>query len=282
MTPKPTVAGTSFARKDVLALALVLAAEAGKIVMGVYAEAFDVEYKGKNDPVTRADKLANDHITRALAAAFPGIPIVAEESDPSTFAGYEASLAAFFVDPLDGTREFVARNGQFAVMIGLAELGKATLGVVGWPALGRTFVGIGSEAFEEDDHGVRKSLHVSRKAALEEARVVVSRSHRSEATAEVIARLAAAKVDQVGSAGVKGTLVACGEADVYVHPGVAGKLWDSCAPEAIVRAAGGNVTDATGRVIDYRGGELANARGILMTNGLLHAAVLARTPGVAT
>jgi 3'(2'), 5'-bisphosphate nucleotidase len=278
VTPEETVAGTSFARRDVLDLALVLAAEAGVIVMGVYADAFDVEYKGKDDPVTRADKLANDHITRALAAAFPGIPIVAEESDPATFAGYEASESAFFVDPLDGTREFVARNGQFAVMIGLAEKGRATLGVVGWPALGRTFAGMGGEAFEVSDAGARTPLHVSRKVALEEARVVVSRSHRSEATAEVIARLSAAKVDQVGSAGVKGTLVACGEADVYVHPGVAGKLWDTCAPEAIVRAAGGDVTDATGRVIDYRGGQLANARGVLMTNGALHAAVLARTP----
>jgi 3'(2'), 5'-bisphosphate nucleotidase len=271
------VAGTSFARADVMERVLAIAAEAGAIVMEVYGQAFDVEYKAKNDPVTQADKLANLHITSALAAAFPGVPIVAEESAAASFAGYEASPSAFFVDPVDGTREFVARNGQFAVMIGLAEEGRATLGVVGWPALGRTFAGMEGHAFELGG-GSRKDIHVSRVGTLEEARVVVSRSHRSETTAEVIARLTAAKVDHVGSAGVKGTLVACGEADVYVHPGVAGKLWDTCAPEAIVRAAGGHVTDATGVELDYRGGQLANARGVLMTNGALHAAVLACMP----
>jgi 3'(2'), 5'-bisphosphate nucleotidase len=271
------VAGTSFSRADVLARVLEIAADAGAIVLDVYAQAFDVEYKGKgkDDPVTRADKLANQHIADALAAAFPGVPIVAEESDPASFAGYEASPSAFFVDPVDGTREFVAKNGQFAVMIGLAEEGRPTLGVVGWPALGRTFAGMEGRAFELAG-GARKDIHTSRVADLAEARVVVSRSRRSEATGELLARLSAAKVDHVGSAGVKGTLVACGEADVYVHAGVAGKLWDTCAPEAIVRAAGGEVTDATGAAIDYRGGQLSNARGVLMTNGPLHAAVLSR------
>ncbi len=273
------VAGTSFARADVLERALAIAAEAGAIVLEVYGQAFDVEYKGKGtaDPVTRADKLANDHITRALAAAFPGIPIVAEESDPATFEGFEASRSAFFVDPLDGTREFVARNGQFAVMIGLAEEGRATLGVVGWPTVDRTFAGMDGHAFEVSA-GVRKAIRTTRVGALDKARVVVSRSNRSETTTQLIARLSATQVDQVGSAGVKGTLVACGEADVYVHTGVAGKRWDSCAPEAIVRAAGGEVTDATGAPFDYRTRELANAAGVLMTNGHLHAAILAQMP----
>ena len=272
------VAGTAYARADVLTRALAIAAEASVIVMDVYTGggAFDVEYKGKNDPVTRADKLANLHITRALAAAFPGVPIVAEESDPAAYAGFEAAPSAFFVDPLDGTREFVAKNGQFAVMIGLAEEGRATLGVVAWPALGRTFAGEGGRAFEVTA-GVTRDVRVSATAALAQARVVVSRSHRAERTGELLAQLGAAKVDHVGSAGVKGTLVACGEADVYVHPGVAGKRWDSCAPEAIVRAAGGEVTDALGIPFDYRTTSLVNADGMLATNGLLHAAVLART-----
>ncbi len=271
------VAGTGFARGDVLERALALAAEASAIVMRVYAADFAVEYKGKDDPVTRADKLANEHITRGLAAAFPGVPIVAEESDPAAFAGFEAQPSAFFVDPLDGTREFVAKNGQFAVMIGLAENGRATLGVVACPALARTFAGADGVAFELAG-GERRPLKVSRAGALEAARVVVSRARRSEATEAIVLRLGAARTDRVGSAGVKGTRVACGEAEVYVHAGVAGQRWDSCAPEAIVRAAGGAVTDATGAPIDYRAPSLTNAAGILMTNGVLHAAVLARLP----
>ena len=273
-----TVAGTSYARSAVLARALVIAEEASAIVLGVYGEAFDVEYKGKDDPVTRADKLANAHIAQALAASFPGIPIVAEESDPAAFAGFEAERSAFFVDPLDGTREFVAKNGQFAVMIGLAEEGRATLGVIVCPTSQRTFAAEGGSAFELTN-GVRKPIHASAVAALRDARVVVSRSHRAKGTDEMLARFAARQVDQVGSAGVKGTLVCCGEADIYVHLGMAGKRWDSCAPEAIIHAAGGKVTDATGAPFDYRSAHITNDRGILATNGLLHPLALALNEG---
>jgi 3'(2'), 5'-bisphosphate nucleotidase len=272
-----TVAGTSYARAAILERALVIAEEASAIVLGVYAEAFDVEYKGKDDPVTRADKLANAHIANALAASFPGIPIVAEESDPSTFAGFEAEKSAFFVDPLDGTREFVARNGQFAVMIGLAEEGRATLGVIVCPTPHRTFAAADGHAFKVVG-GVRKPLRVSPVTALADARIVVSRSHKAKGTDEMLARFAARQVDQVGSAGVKGTLVCCGEADVYVHLGMAGKRWDSCAPEAIIHAAGGKVTDATGAPFDYRSAHITNDRGILATNGTLHPLALSQIP----
>jgi 3'(2'), 5'-bisphosphate nucleotidase len=272
------VTGTSYARADVLERAIVIAEEASAIVLGVYAEAFDVEYKGKDDPVTRADKLANAHIADALAASFPGIPIVAEESDPAAFAGFEAEKSAFFVDPVDGTREFVARNGQFAVMLGLAEEGRATLGVIVWPTPHRTFAAADGRAFEIVG-GVRKTLHVSPVTALADARVVVSRSKRAAGTDEMLARFAARQVDKVGSAGVKGTLIGCGEADVYVHLGMAGKRWDSCAPEAIIHAAGGKVTDATGAPFDYRSAHITNDRGILATNGLLHPLALAQMQG---
>jgi 3'(2'), 5'-bisphosphate nucleotidase len=258
-----------------LARVLEIARDASTLVLGVYQGEFDVEYKGKNDPVTSADRAANLYIARALGEAFPGIPIVAEESDPASFAGFEVSAAAFFVDPLDGTREFVARNDQFAVMIGLAEEGRATLGVVTWPSLRRSFGGAEGRAFEVRGDG-EHVVDVSRTASLEQARVVISRSRHAEGTAAAIARLGASKVERVGSAGVKGGLVACGEADIYVHVGVAGKRWDTCAPEAIVRAAGGMVSDATGAEIDYRAASLVNASGIVMTNGLLHRAVIER------
>src|SRR5580693_2902193 len=102
--------------------------------MGVYAAEFDVEFKSKNDPVTRADREANALLCDRLGRAFPGVPVVAEESDPSAYANFEKSEEVWFVDPLDGTREFVAHNGEFAVMIGLAEHGRATVGVIVAPA----------------------------------------------------------------------------------------------------------------------------------------------------
>ena len=262
-------------RARALETILGFARAAADIVSGIYAQDFAVEYKGKDDPVTRADKEANDLLTREIARAYPGIPVVAEESDPASFAGFQASPMAWFVDPLDGTREFVAKNGEFAVMIGLAEEGRATLGVLVMPALGRIFLGAeGVGAFEVDAAGIRRPILVSSTKELREATVVVSRSHRHpDATPE---RLGVRTLLPVGSAGVKAAMVACGEADIYLQPGMAGKLWDSCGPEAIVRAAGGHVSDTLGRPLAYRGTELANANGFLVSNGALHDTVLRR------
>jgi 3'(2'), 5'-bisphosphate nucleotidase len=257
-------------RAQALDRALAIAHEAGALIMQVYADAYEVEFKGPNDPVTRADRQANDHITRALAAAYPGVPIVAEESDAESYRGFEAARCAWFVDPLDGTREFVARNGEFAVMIGLAEEGRPVLGVLVLPAWGRAFAGaLGLGAFEVKQ-GVRVPLSPSKETDLANARVVVSRSHRKPEVQSAIERLGAKEVRKVGSAGIKSALVACGEAELYAHPGRAGKRWDACAPEAIVLAAGGRFTTATGGTLDYRATDLSNRDGVLASNGLLH------------
>jgi len=254
---------------------LAIARRASQVVMQVYAAPFQVDYKEQDDPVTRADRDANVLICAALAADHPGIPIVAEESDPASYAGYASAAAAWFVDPLDGTREFVKRNDEFAVMIGLAEHGVATLGVIVCPAIGRAFVGaMGMGAFEVAEDGSRKEIHVSGAKTLAEAQLVMSRSHGSVALEELAVRLGFGKVTRCGSAGVKATRIATGEADVYAQPGRAGALWDACAPEALVTAAGGRATDARGTIIDYAARELPNHHGFVATNGLLHADVL--------
>ena len=152
---------TALARSAV-DVVLAAAREASELVMRVYATPFDVAYKSKDDPVTRADHESNALLCDRLSRAFPGLPIVAEESDPSTYAGFASAEAVWFVDPLDGTREFVARNGEFAVMIGLAERGRATLGVITAPAWGRAFVGVvGDGAWEVAADGTRTPIHVS-------------------------------------------------------------------------------------------------------------------------
>jgi 3'(2'), 5'-bisphosphate nucleotidase len=261
---------------DLLEVLLDIAAEAGALVAQVYATDFGVEYKAPRDPVTRADRLANELICRRLGEAFPGVPVVAEESDPATFAGFRAASRVFFVDPLDGTREFIDRNGEFAVMIGVLDGARATAGVILAPALGTAWAGaVGHGAWRVEADGSRRRVRVSEVADLARARAVASRSHRDEALERALAAVNPGTRVVRGSAGLKGADVASGAAEIYVAPGPAGKRWDACAADALVTAAGGRYTDAYGALFDYRAESVANRRGIVATNGRLHDAVLA-------
>lgn len=274
--------GSPSERRRAVDIALAAAREAALVVMRVYAAPFDVDYKGKDDPVTRADREANALLCERLARAFPGVPIVAEESDPGEYAGFAGAPATWFVDPLDGTREFVEHNGEFAVMIGLAEEGRATLGVIVAPAWERAFVGIpGEGAWEVAADGSRKPIHVAPRATLPGSSLLVSRWRTTAAIPALVAATGARQALQHGSAGLKGVLVATGAHDVYLQPGRAGMRWDACATEALVRAAGGEMTDEEGSRFEYGSGELENRRGMVATNGTVHAAVLAAMKSVA-
>lgn len=264
-------------REATLEAVLAIAREAEAIIARIYEGEPEVEYKGPGDPVTNADKQANALICKRLASLFPNVPIVAEESDESSFSGWRGAPRSFFVDPLDGTIEFVARSGDFAIMIGMAEEGRATLGVILAPTTGRAWMGaLGVGAWEVSRDGKRTQLRVSETPTLDRARVVVTRSHKSPQLESVLDAIAPAVVTPLGSAGLKAVRVAKGEADLYLQPGRSGKRWDSCAPEAIVLAAGGRFTDASGKLIDYAGGPLENSTGVLVSNGILHEAALAK------
>jgi 3'(2'), 5'-bisphosphate nucleotidase len=255
--------------------ALGIALEASVVINRIYATPFEVEFKGKDDPVTRADREANELACERLARAFPGVAIVAEESDPRLYAGFARHDRVWFVDPLDGTREFVARNGEFAVMLGLAERGRALVGVIVAAAWGRAFVGIvGESAWEVYSDGSRRPIHVSDRESLSGASFVVSRSRSVERALRLAEAMGAGNAVSHGSSGLKGVLVATGVHDVYLQPGNAGMLWDACATEALVRAAGGACTQQDGSPFDYADEELRNARGIVASNGRLHQAVI--------
>jgi 3'(2'), 5'-bisphosphate nucleotidase len=257
-----------------LAVLLRIAGEAAKVVMEVYARPFEVDFKGPQDPVTEADRLANTLICEQLAREFPGVPIVAEESDPATFSDFRKFDRVFFVDPVDGTREFVDRNGEFAVMIGLLEGTRAIAAVIDAPARGDVFAGwVGQGAFRISD-GKPSALHVSDIADVTQGRLVGSRSHRGPQLERALARLNPREVRVLGSAGLKATLVATAEVEAYVAPGYAGKRWDACAADALVTAAGGMLTDTYGDAIDYRAESLSNARGLLASNGRIHEALV--------
>ncbi len=263
--------------ESILAALVEIAREASQIVEEVYARPFEVDYKGPKDPVTEADRRANALICERLEARFSGIPVVAEESAPSAFAGFRKAERVFFVDPLDGTREFVKRNGEFAVMIGLCDGDRATVGVIHCPTENRSYGGIvGQGAWRFTTDGARTPIAVSGQRVLGKARAVASRSHRTEDMERALQILGAGEIITLGSAGLKGVAVARGDAEAYVAPGYAGKRWDACAADALVSAAGGRFTDSYGQPIDYRGEKLANDRGVLATNGQLHDALLAR------
>ena len=261
---------------------LRIARRAAAVVLEVYATPFEVELKGPGDPVTQADRRANALICAELEAAFPGEAILAEESVPEERAEIAARAArrrVFFVDPLDGTREFANRNGEFAVMIGLAERGRAALGVVVLPTTGEALAGRAAGeggAFLEAADGSRRPLRVSALADPAEATAVVSRSHRPRAIQPMFDRLGVTRVVPCGSVGVKVARVVTGAADLYVHAGIGAKLWDACAPEAILQAAGGRFTDLAGDAIDYAagGGRLGLENGIIASNAALHAAIV--------
>lgn len=248
-----------------LELARTLAREAGRLILEVYATNFAVtEKSGDEGPVTEADRRANTLIVRGLAEAFPGDGIIAEESTDN--ADPRKVRRCWYVDPLDGTREFVARNGEFAVHVGLAVEGEARLGVVYLPVADRLYAGVVGEGCELELEGTTRELHVSSVTDPRELRLLVSRSHKSPRTDRVVELLGLTHVVACGSVGVKCGLLAEGRADLYLHPSGRSSRWDACAPEAVLRAAGGELTDLHGRPYRYDGEELRNVRGLLGSN----------------
>jgi len=261
-----------------LATMVALAESAAAAVQRMYeSESIDVDMKGPDDPVTSADRIANALLCEGLARAFPGCPVVAEESPPEQFGDYQHAPQVFFVDPVDGTRELVRRTGEFVVMIGCLQGERAAAGVIVAPVTGTTWAGspeVG--AVRRVARGPWEPIRVSSIAQLDCARVLVSRARPAGEHRMVAKRLGAAEITPMGSAGIKGVRVACGDAEAYVAPVQAGKRWDTCALDAIVGAAGGRVTDARGVPLAYRSSQLRNDRGLVAANAELHAEIVAK------
>jgi len=222
--------------------------QAGDMILEIYKTDFEV--RGKNDasPVTEADEKAEALILPALTELLPGVPVVAEEA---VAAGNIPDVGARFwlVDPLDGTKEFINRNGEFTVNIALIEDGQPTVGLVLAPALGRLFGGaVGQGAWIEDADG-RRAITV-RTPPEAGVTVVASRSHGDASALDTF--LAPYKVAELRSAGssLKICLVAAGEADLYPRLGRTME-WDIAAGHAVLAAAGGVLTTIDGVPLCY-------------------------------
>ena len=250
-----------------------VAGEAASVVLDLYSRDVEVRWKGKNDPVTDADEASTQCILDRLSQSFPDDAVLIEEREDDRTR--LTSVRTWIVDPLDGTKEFLARNGEFSVMVGFVLEGRPVLGAVAVPATGILYAGMeGDGAFMLDGQGRRHPI--ARAAAVEpsSARLIVSRSHRSAKIDAVKQRLGIEKEIACGSVGLKMIKVVSGEADLYVHLGRGAKLWDTCAPEAVARAAGVGFSDAGGRAIDYLSERVMLERGIVVAPGSLHAQVV--------
>lgn len=221
---------------------------AGKVIMEVYSTDFSTRSKDDASPVTEADVKAEAVILAALRAMAPEIPVVAEE-EVAAGRTPEVGKQFWLVDPLDGTKEFISRNGEFTVNIALVDRGVPVLGVVYVPAFDRLFFGcVGKEAYVEDQAG-RRAI-ACRSVQPEGLSVVASRSH-GDATA-LDEFLAGRKVAELKSAGssLKLCLVAEGQADVYPRLGRTME-WDIAAGHAVLSAAGGRVLTLAGVPLTY-------------------------------
>ena len=225
-----------------------LARRAGEIVMDVYATDFGVRGKQDASPVTLADERAEEAIVAALRELTPDVPIIAEEA---VAAGRvpEVHDRFWLVDPLDGTKEFISRNGEFTVNIALIQDGAPLLGVVYAPAIGRLFAGLDGETAYVEDAGGRRPIRC-RATPAEGITVVASRSHGDAAALDAF--LGTRKVASLKNAGssLKMCLVAAGEADLYPRLGRTME-WDIAAGHAVLAAAGGRVTDVAGAPLRY-------------------------------
>ncbi|MBW8709075.1 MAG: 3'(2'),5'-bisphosphate nucleotidase CysQ [Alphaproteobacteria bacterium] len=241
-----------------LATLVRIAQAAGVVVMRHYEAGCDARIKADRSPVTDADEEAEKLILAELAAAFPGVPVVAEEQ---AAAGRVAAVGSrfFLVDPVDGTKEFVRRGGEFTVNIGEILDGVPVSGVVFAPAIGRLFAGAAGEgAFEisggwsvgESQSDQNKVRAIAARAPAPDGLVAVSsKSHPDAQTDELLKTLPIKGNSHAGSS-LKFCLVAAGEADIYPRAGHTME-WDTAAGDAVLRAAGGRMTDWDGAPFVY-------------------------------
>jgi 3'(2'), 5'-bisphosphate nucleotidase len=237
--------------RDLLGLGealLPVVLRAAAAIMTVYEGAFKVERKLDDSPVTQADLESQRIILDGLATLTPGVPVLAEESAHAPWTERRTWHELWVVDPLDGTREFVKRNDEFAINIALVVEHEPALGLIAVPASGAVYVGVpGSGAYRQLADGTRSTIRVAPPAA--PLRVVGSRSHTSPQLAAYLGQLATYEFRGVGSA-LKFCLLAEGNADLYPRFGPTSE-WDTAAGQAVLEAAGGHVTRMDGHRLRY-------------------------------
>jgi len=247
-----------------LRIALLAAKCASEKILEIYSKDFSVCYKNDQSPVTDADIQANQVILERLHESFPEDGFLSEETndDASRFI----RKRCWIIDPLDGTKEFIKKNGEFSINIGLIDEGEVVLGIVYVPVRDRAYYAVkGEGAYRMESNGDIQRLHVSQRR--KPYNVLISRSHPSKRTVSLLQVKAKdiLCVSEMGSA-IKGCLIAEGLFDVYYNFGHSMK-WDTCAMECIVHEAGGVMRRLDDEMIDYTESETKNY-GFYMINAI--------------
>jgi len=226
-----------------------LATEAGRAILEVYSSEFEVQSKDDNSPLTKADLASHHCIVAGLQALTPDMPIISEESGLPDFEERSRWDRYWLIDPLDGTKEFVNRNGEFTVNIALIDNHKPVFGVVHVPVQNKTYIGceeFGAEC--RDGNGDTRRIAVSQTSA-SRVRVVGSRSHRGASLDAYLLQLGECDMIPMGSS-LKFCVVAEGGADIYPRLGPTSE-WDTAAAQAVVEQAGGSVVTLDGKAMKY-------------------------------
>jgi len=232
-----------------LAELCAIARAAGVAILDVYGREFLVQLKDDRSPLTEADQVSHHIIVERLRALDESLPVLSEESAPQDIGERRAWSRYWLVDPLDGTKEFLKRNGEFTVNIALVDSGRAILGVVLAPVLARLYYGaVGYGAWRQDGGGDPQPIR-ARKSAASPLRVVGSRSHRDGELADYVAALGPHELKPMGSS-LKICLIAEGAADIYPRLGPTSE-WDTAAAQAILESAGGRMIDRLGEPLRY-------------------------------
>lgn len=228
---------------------ITIAKRAGTAIMEVYAQDITVQRKADNSPLTQADLAAHHIIEAELGALTPKLPVLSEESASIPYDSRRQWNRYWLVDPLDGTREFIKRNGEFTVNIALIEQHRPVMGVVYAPALDLLFYAVqGQGAYQQLANDLPQPIH-ARTCDPTQITVAGSRSHAGEALIGFLNRIGSHKLISMGSS-LKICLVAEGRADVYPRLGLTSE-WDTAAGQCVLQEAGGKLVDMEGRVFQY-------------------------------
>jgi 3'(2'), 5'-bisphosphate nucleotidase len=236
-------------RHGLLDSTLKIARAAGQEILTVYARDFSVERKADRSPLTEADMAAHHIIMAGLRALTPGVPILSEEEAAIPYAERRRWQSYWLVDPLDGTREFIKRNGEFTVNIALIEDHQAVMGVIYVPVSGVCYYAArGAGAYREEPGAVSQTIR-ARSWQGGHITVAGSRSHNDQRFDRFLAQFDDHTIISMGSS-LKSCLVAEGRADIYVRLGPTSE-WDTAAAQCIVEEAGGHLLDTNMQPLRY-------------------------------
>jgi 3'(2'), 5'-bisphosphate nucleotidase len=258
-----------------LSAAIEAAERAGELIRKEY-ESFTAIPDAPASITTHVDRAAQELILRHLRDRFPVDALCAEEGTPALEGVPSSGARTWVVDPIDGTRGFARKTGQFSVMIGLLIEGQPVLGVVLEPAVDRcTYAWTGGGCWTRTGDGTSVLCSVSTRPTLSGCVLVQSWAKPGQPTRPV-QTLSPGQVIETYSGGVKLAMVARGEADVYANTYEKFFDWDICAGHVLVKEAGGQVTDLSGEPLVYQAEDFGQTRGLLATNGHIHTATVRR------